>query len=601
MTDDEKIVELFTEAKKCFDNKEYEKEIECYNQVIEINPKYSEPYYNRAVIYANLNKYEEATLGFTKYIEINNNNSYAYNARASTYFSLGKYEEAIKDFTKSIEINPNDSETYNIRGNVYANQEKYDEAIADYTKAIQINPNFSDASNNRGLAYYKQGKYEEATTDYTKVIEINPNDREAYNIRGSSYSFLGKQDEAIKDFTKSIEINPNDRETYNNRGTAYSKQGKHDEAIADYTKAIQINAKYSDAYNNRGLTFAKQGNYDKAITDFTRALELNPDDGGAYNNRGLTFFYQGNHDKAIVDYTKAIEINPNFSEAYNNRGLSYFYQKKYKESIESIKELVKNCSYIPYNIYFILANFYEKIEQDKIEEIIKSIINKQCNAIIKNNKKKERKSLFSYVPFDKNTMDSIKREYKYASKIFNFNDPTDPTIRLIKNKIIIKNMKHILNKIRIACFSTNHLNMLMFSHYADRHKGICIEYDFSEFNETDETLLEVDYKDELHIDDKTFQITIFSGEIKKQETSFLDLFNTKHKSWKYEKEYRVITYGIDKIFMPIKAIYCGKEMSKYYIELIKILIADKPDIKLYKLEVSNHNVFELVSTPIEDS
>ena len=200
-------------------------------------------------------------------------------------------------------------------------------------------------------------------------------------------------------------------------------------------------------------------------------------------------------------------------------------------------------------------------------------------------------------------MDSIKREYKYASKIFDFNDPIDPTIRLIKNKINKKNMKHILNKIRIACFSTNHLNMLMFSHYADKHKGICIEYDFSEFNKTDTTLLEVNYEKKLHIDNKSLQITSFSGEIKKQETSFFDLFNTKHKSWKYEKEYRVITHGINKISLPIKAIYCGKEMSKNDIELIKILIANKSYIKLYRLGVSKHNVFRLVSKliPIEDS
>ena len=196
-------------------------------------------------------------------------------------------------------------------------------------------------------------------------------------------------------------------------------------------------------------------------------------------------------------------------------------------------------------------------------------------------------------------------------------------------------MTEILKNIRIACFSTTPLNMLMYSHYTDKHKGICIEYDFTNFDEKNTTLLKIDYekelkidsenvqvvqvlmkstdntdkkisfldpfsvkpknrehKEEVKIDSRTSQITMRSNDGTNKDISFLDLFRTKHLNWEYENEYRVMTYGIDKIRRTIKAIYFGKDTSDADKELIAELTKNR-SIKLYEVIVKKDNLFEL--------
>ncbi len=91
-------------------------------------------------------------------------------------------------------------------------------------------------------------------------------------------------------------------------------------------------------------------------------------------------------------------------------------------------------------------------------------------------------------------------------------------------------VSHITATNRICCFSSKQNNLLMWAHYADSHKGICLEFD---------TLKDLD----------TFSSTVPVQYVKKYP--YLSIINnfeaiisrcilTKSKEWKYENEYRVI-------------------------------------------------------------
>ncbi len=72
----------------------------------------------------------------------------------------------------------------------------------------------------------------------------------------------------------------------------------------------------------------------------------------------------------------------------------------------------------------------------------------------------------------------------------------------------------------------------------------------------------------------------------------------KHKNWKYEKEYRIITYeDYDFINLPIKAIYFGMNADINHINLVKNFIKDK-NIELYKMKPNENNLFELIKDRI---
>jgi len=81
---------------------------------------------------------------------------------------------------------------------------------------------------------------------------------------------------------------------------------------------------------------------------------------------------------------------------------------------------------------------------------------------------------------------------------------------------------------RVYCLTTKPDSILMWSHYADRHRGICLEFDTA--NTVFSTALKVEYLDAyrpLDLSDNS------------AATTLLPLI-TKSAPWRYEDEYRLI-------------------------------------------------------------
>ena len=244
---------LFNFGIQAANDKDYKLAIYYFTEVVKLNPKNYQAFYNR---------------GLAKY--------YLANDKKEDKEEYNKLmNEAIKDYDKSIGLNPKNYQAfYNIGLTKYylANDKKEDkeeyiklmnEAIKNYDNAISINSNYSIAFYNRGLTKYylandkKEDKEEyiklmnEAIKDYDKSIELN-NNINAYNNRGLAKYYLAnckKEDkeeyiklmnEAIKDYDKSIELN-NNINAYYNRGNAKIKLQKVEEAIKDFIKAYELN------------------------------------------------------------------------------------------------------------------------------------------------------------------------------------------------------------------------------------------------------------------------------------------------------------------------------------------------------------------------
>ena len=134
----------------------------------------------------------------------------------------------------------------------------------------------------------------------------------------------------------------------------------------------------------------------------------------------------------------------------------------------------------------------------------------------------------------------------------NFNDPMDPILRewlnLRKKQIhssidikLLNTLSNCINNLRICCLSKNDskrddifLNPLMWSHYADSHKGICIQYQI-----TKDTLTA------YNNDEQILKIGSVKYRDRKVMSNYITLDNAllaKGKCWDYEQEERLIYY-----------------------------------------------------------
>lgn len=137
---------------------------------------------------------------------------------------------------------------------------------------------------------------------------------------------------------------------------------------------------------------------------------------------------------------------------------------------------------------------------------------------------------------------------------------SEDDINNVYNQIdeMIKGLYMRLSKaIGVSCFSTTSDNILMWSHYADKHGGICIEYDFSLLEKLENInafLLPVIYSNDrplLTVD----KFDLENGQAAQESVMRImpDLIRailTKSEFWEYEDEWRFIALAEPK--QPVK-------------------------------------------------
>lgn len=175
------------------------------------------------------------------------------------------------------------------------------------------------------------------------------------------------------------------------------------------------------------------------------------------------------------------------------------------------------------------------------------------------------------------------------------------------NNIIYDMNKYIKSKTSVVCLSERNDINPMWAHYADNHKGICIEYDLKN---CDNLFLKtlcfpIDYVEK---NDNTHDLN--SIIIHKDYDSSLFLFKTaitKSKDWEYEQEWRIIYLdsfpnytdfsGKHYIqFIKPKSIYLGLEINTEIEDKIKD-ICEFREINLYQM-VKEEIDFYLKPIPI---
>ncbi len=87
----------------------------------------------------------------------------------------------------------------------------------------------------------------------------------------------------------------------------------------------------------------------------------------------------------------------------------------------------------------------------------------------------------------------------------------------------------------ITCFSEIPNHPLLWGHYADSHRGVCIEFESSHLPRgPDHLLIKVFYREERS------QFHFPRGNIFDRKIDVLRVLNTKGRHWEYEREWRVV-------------------------------------------------------------
>ena len=93
--------------------------------------------------------------------------------KALNYAESEKYWLAIDNYTKCIKLKPDDTNlatAYYNRGLSYGKLGNYEDEIADYTRVIRIDPDYASAYKNRGIVKEKVGL--PYCSDYKRACDL---------------------------------------------------------------------------------------------------------------------------------------------------------------------------------------------------------------------------------------------------------------------------------------------------------------------------------------------------------------------------------------------------------------------------------------------
>lgn len=396
-----------------------------------------------ADLYAYLKNYDRALEEYEKVIEIDKNHTHSLNEMLKIYFRLEKYEKALEASKRLLEttedvqyyinhleilykLNKTDKmrelyETFeqNLKNNaqilyIMSKTGLYPK-IEFLSKATMTDENFAPAFFDLGVEYYNAEKYKEAKENFKHVLEIKRNSL-AYFYLGSIEHISGNFFEAINNYLECLKLDKTNDRCYFELAKAYIDINWLDEAqiaIKNSMSILKLKDEFSPILDEHYFLLAwilsKQDN----INDALLYLDLIDKDSKMYPNAQilkntltlnsenyieakeiLESYYKNNPEEQknpiLIDSLgkiyKQLKLFKDACELYEKALESYpesvFYtlelinilidNKSYDKALELTKELEKTTPKCPstYNsfarIYYRLKNYDAAIENLKI-------------------------------------------------------------------------------------------------------------------------------------------------------------------------------------------------------------------------------------------
>jgi len=123
---------------------EYQKSIDSYEKILEIDPNSSEVYYNLGSAYQALGGFNEAIIYFKKLSRLYSQDIEIYFKLGVCYYGLNKHKQAINYFEKVIDITPEDPESLTLLGISYYSIGKHNKGKDIITQAKDLYEEYGD-------------------------------------------------------------------------------------------------------------------------------------------------------------------------------------------------------------------------------------------------------------------------------------------------------------------------------------------------------------------------------------------------------------------------------------------------------------------------
>lgn len=207
-------------------------------------------------------------------------------------------------------------------------------------------------------------------------------------------------------------------------------------------------------------------------------------------------------------------------------------------------------------------------------------------------------NFYRYQAINKLTLQNLSNQKNWVADPFEFNDPFEFSLidkyhhnekgeieGLEKNHLEkIKSIANEISSFGVVCYSSNYTNNLLWAHYADNHRGMCLVFDVAK--EKVPSLYKVAYS-------KKFPFVGMSANYKE----IIPVVTTKSIDWSYEEEYREVFIMKNMLYDypgKLTEIIFGCRTPFDDIQIVRdIAIKENKDLKISKMHIAQ-NQYQLM-------
>lgn len=154
----------------------YQKAIIAFDEAIEADDRWYEPYLNRGIAYRSVNDFEKALNDLNTAIKLKPEMGKIWYNRGLTYKEKMEFDRAEKDLIHSTTFPDTDIRVYYLLAEVYRELKMFNTATDFYKKAIELEKDNIWAYFQLGGLYDRRRDFENAVIYYEKFLELAPNE-----------------------------------------------------------------------------------------------------------------------------------------------------------------------------------------------------------------------------------------------------------------------------------------------------------------------------------------------------------------------------------------------------------------------------------------
>ena len=271
-----------------------------FNKAIELDPKSTFAYANRALGHIFGDRMDAAKADVAKAQELDPRNHVALHALGLIAMRDGRYSDAAAAFGRAADLRAGNTFALAAQAGAYAAMGDTDRALTSVAELERLAPDRNETRLLRARLLAEAGQYAKAVDELDLALAKTADDDAMHLTRASFLALQGRRADADKAFARALEIRPT-VEAYLTRALRRAP-GDVAGKLADIAAAEKLEPGLVVTAARRADTLGEAGRYDEAMAGLAVALKAHPDDNALLFARADIHARAGRTPLALKDY-----------------------------------------------------------------------------------------------------------------------------------------------------------------------------------------------------------------------------------------------------------------------------------------------------------